>query len=350
MPENSKPIKVHYIHKLSAIVQKRIVGVFVLSGFVVIAGLILLQLQSSHLLDDRIIYQSYLTNAQGVSTETLINISGIEVGQVKKIDITEDNKIHVTFFVYDSFQRLIRTDSKGELNKLSVIGNAVIIIKAGSHKLPILPANSTIAIEEPVSVEDLMAEMTPVITSLKEIVEKASSLIAVIEPDKLQSFSNDLTLTMANLRSVSEQLINGKGAVGKILFDKQLEEDISQTIQQLKTTSENIGQIVQHTEKTILQVDNILSETQSRVEEAEFLIKPATDLVNNANGMVKGLQSTTKIVNTEVQQLPEMINKMQLLLDSTNRSLQNAQQVWPLSNIIPAENKDTLIQDQPLDD
>ncbi len=350
MPDNKKPIKVHYIHKLNVIVQKRIVGVFVLSAILVIVGLILLQIQSSHLLDDRIIYHAYLANAQGVSTETLINVSGIEVGQVKAIDITSDNKIHVTFFVYDSFQRLLRTDSTGELNKLSVIGNAFIIIKAGSHQLPILPANSTIPIEEPVSVDDLMAELTPAITSLKEIVENVSSLVAVIEPDKLKTFSQDLSVFMANLVKVSEQLTSGKGAAGKVLFDEGLEQDITFTIGQFKTIVKDIDLVVKDSAKAMIKVDDILSETQSRVKEVKLLIQPATELAQKSNDIALDVAATTRIVDKEVKQLPDMVNKMQNLLDSTNRTLQNAQQVWPLSTIIPAENRDTLIKDQPLDD
>ena len=97
MSENNKPARVHYIHRLSSVVQKRIVGIFVLSAVLVIVGLVLLQIQSSHLLDKRVNYHAFLTNAQGVSTKTLIHVSGIEVGQVKSIEITDDNKVHVQF-------------------------------------------------------------------------------------------------------------------------------------------------------------------------------------------------------------------------------------------------------------
>ena len=120
--------KVHYIHRISNAMRERIAGIFVLAAVIIIAGLILIQSHSSHLFDKRVDYSVYLNNAQGVSTETLIHISGIEVGRVSTIDITSENKIHVKFFVYETFQRLIRSDTTAEMNKLSLIGNAVIIL------------------------------------------------------------------------------------------------------------------------------------------------------------------------------------------------------------------------------
>lgn len=364
MSENTKQIKVHYIHRISTAVQERIVGIFVLSAVLIIVGLVLIQIQSSHLLDDRIDYDAYLTNAQGVSTDTLINISGIEVGQVTTIDITPNNRIHVKFFVYESFQRLLRTDSTGELNKLSVIGNAAIIIKAGSHQLPILESGSTIQIEEPVSIDELMAKLTPVITSLGEIVENASTLIAAIEPDKLQLMAGDLSALVSNLLKISEQVASGNGLAGKLIYDEQLVKDVTKPLKKINEIVNDIspivkgvnpivrdtGQIVAQIKKNMKRVESILKETELRMKEVSAVIEPATNLANTSNEIAADLKSTTQLVGDEVKQLPDMVNKMQNLLDTTNRTIKNAQEVWPLSTMIPPGNKDTVIKAQPLDD
>ena len=350
MAENNNRKKVHYIHRLSSVVQERIAGIFILIALLVIAGLILIQIQSSHLFDDRIYYDTYLTNAQGISTETLINISGIEVGRVMTIDITSDNRIHVKFFVYEGFQRLLRTDSTGELSKLSVIGNTAIIIKAGSHQLPILEANSTIAIEEPVTIDVLIGKLTPVITSLNEIVLNVSALIAAVEPAQLRSATEDLALLMKNLREISDQVAGGKGLVGKILYDDALEQEITLAIQGVNPIVKDVAKTVRQAKKDMQLVEKILLETEKRVQEIALVLEPAAGIADKSNRIASELQFTTQQVNREIGQLPEMVDKMQRLLDSTNRTINATQQIWPLSTVIAPASKATVIRDQPLDD
>lgn len=357
MSKPVKPTKTHYIHRVSAAFLERIVGIFVLSAILIVVGLVVLQLQSSHLLDDRIYYHAYLNNAQGVSTETVINISGIEVGQVKSIDITDDNRIHVYFFIYDSFQRLLRTDSTGALNKLSVIGNAAIIISAGSHHLPILPPESTIPVEEPVTVEEMMAKLTPVIISLNDIVENVSALIAAVDPDQVQLMTGDLAQVMNNLEQITQHVAQGKGMIGKVLYDEILEQTLSSTISGMEHLVKDASGAIRETKKVIkgtqsslLLVDDVLRETEVQIQSISLVIDPAVSLLKNSDELVSDFKPTSKVISNEAKALPEMVNKMQLLLDSTNRTLQNAQQVWPLSSVIPETNKTTQIKGQPLDD
>lgn len=350
MTDNHNSHKVHYIHKISSAVQQRIAGIFILSAIIIIAILILLQIKSSHLLDDRIRYNAYLKNAQGVSTETLINVSGIEVGRVQSIDITPDNQIHVKFFVYDSFQRLLRMDSTGELNKLSVLGNAAIMIQAGSHELPILPPNSTIPIQEPTTFDDLMARLTPTITNLNEIIQNVSALVGAIQADKIKSMSEDLNALTHNLKSVSQQIAEGQGLLGKVVYDEQLARDFTQPVKEMTPIVRDTAVIIKELKLSMRQVDSILKQTEQRVKEISDVIQPAGELMNKSNSIASELEFTTRQVNQEIVKLPEMVNQMQRLLDSTNRTINAVERMWPVSSALPTPNRDTLIREQPLDD
>lgn len=350
MPEPNNTRQVHYIHRLSRVVQQRIAGIFVLSAVFIMVGLVLLNIQSSHLFDDRIHYDTYLLNAQGVSTETLINISGIDVGQVTTIDITEDNRIHVAFFVYEDFQRLLRTDSTGELSKFSVIGNTSIIIRAGTASLPILPAGSTITVDEPITVDELMAEVTPIVARLNDIILKVSDMIAILEPEKIQTASNDLFVLMANLRAMTEQVASGQGAIGRLLYDQQLEQQLMAPIAKAGPIVDNVDQIVQQMKQDLKLIENILHKTEARIDEVAKVIEPATQAAEKSNALVSDLQSSTQQVNQEIRQLPQMVDKMNQLLDSTTETINATQQIWPLSTIIEPPDQEILITDQPLDD
>ena len=364
MADKQNNSRVHYIHRLSVAVQQRIVGIFVLSAVLVIAGLVLLQIHSSHILDDRIVYDTYLVNAQGISTETLVNISGIDVGRVESIDITEQNKVHVRFFVYDRFQRLVRTDSKAELSKLSVIGNAVIIIHAGSHELPVLPAGSTIFTEEPVTIDELIARLTPAVTNLNAIVERIAALVEVVDPGQMKSTANDFATIIANMRQLSEQIAEGKGLMGRLAYDASLENqvtevvsDIGGVVKDVRPAVRSLDPLLQDSRKLMAeishnmqQVEKLLIESEARVREVSDVLQPAGELVTRSNRIAEDVETTTGVLSEEIRHLPDMINKMQNLLDSTNRTIENAQQVWPLSTVIPPGDSATRIGHQPLDD
>ncbi len=350
MTEQDPQSRIHYIHRLSASVQQRIVGVFVLSAVLIIAGIIALQLHDSHLLDDRIEYHAYLANAQGVSTETLISVSGIEVGRVDSIDITPDNRIHVRFFVYDRFQRLLRSDSTGALNKLSLIGNAVIMIKAGSSNLPILEAGATIPIEEPLTTDDLIAKLKPVITTLNNTVEKIGAIIDTIEPEQIRTVALDVTVMMDNLRDISARVAKGQGLAGKILVDERMEQEVAGMVSDIDPIIQNLNAISQQTLTTLENVDRIVRSTEEKIQSVAAIIEPTSELIDQSNAIAEQVHAITRQVNNEVQQLPEMVDKMQSLLDTTNRTLENAQQVWPLSTVVAPGNRDTVIRERPLDD
>jgi phospholipid/cholesterol/gamma-HCH transport system substrate-binding protein len=342
--------RVHYIHRISKSVQQRIVGIFVLAAVLVIAGLVLVQIRVSHLFDDRVDYQTFLSNAQGVSTETLIKISGIDVGQVTSIDITEENRIHVRFFVYESFQRLIRTDSTGELSKLSVIGNTSIIITAGDASLPIMPGGSTIKVAEPLTVDDLMAEVAPILERIDGIIRNVSDIIAAIEPEQVRGASDNLFQTTQNLRKLSEQINEGQGVIGRLVYDEQLADDLARPVQEAGPVVANVNRIVQDLASDMQLVESILQKTESRIEELAGVIEPAQQAASGTADLVDELKITSVGVNRDLEQLPELIDKMRRLLESTNETIDAAQRVWPLSTVIPEPGDDTVIREQPLDE
>jgi len=350
MPEQPANNKIHYIHRISAGLQQRIAGIFVLAAVFMLVGLVLLNIQTSRLFDDRIPYHTYLSNAQGVSTETQINISGIDVGQVTSIDITGDNKIHVEFYVFEDFQRLLRTDSSGELSKLSVIGNTSIIIRAGTASLPILPAGSTIAVEEPFTVDELMAEITPIVARLNDIILKVSEMMTLLDSQKIQTAGNDLFILLNNLRTISEQVSSGQGTIGRLLYDRQLEQQMLDPMQKAGPIVDHVDATVKQLQQDMTRVGMILRKTEARIDELASVIEPAGQAAKKSSALMSDLQTTTQQVSRTLEQLPQMIDKVNRLLDSGNQTINATQQVWPLSTIIEPDNQDTQINIQPLDD
>ncbi|MEW6647699.1 MAG: MlaD family protein [Pseudomonadota bacterium] len=335
--------RVHYIHRLSYSARERLVGVFVLVALAVVFGLIFINSRTSHLFEERISYHAYLKNAQGVSTESVVKISGIEVGRVSSIDIAADNRVHLELFVYKRFQNLLRADSRGALSKLSVLGKAVIDISAGSVSAPLLPEGATLHIEEPKSLDELMADLTPVLEKVTRIVDGVATLVEAVEPGDVTTTSREMARTLESMRAISEQIASGKGAVGQAVFSREVERQVGGSLASLESVLRKADQRLAEMAPLLANAGAITDEGRTTTKELSGLVVEAKDLVNQMN-------TAMGTVNVELQQLPELVSRMKLLMDSTDRTLQGMQRIWPLSAAVPADGEETLIEAQPRND
>ncbi len=319
-----KSSKVHYTHSLNYTARDRLVGGFVMIAIVAIIGLFMAKVKSSKLFDETVNYQTFMKNAQGISTETIINISGIDVGKVTSLNIADNNKIHITFFVYKDFQKLLRADSTGELNKLSLVGNAVIIIKAGSPELPMLPNNAVILVEEPVTTDDLIAGITPVIKNLESLIGDLSKIINAIEPKAVKNSLNNVEALLVNVRKLSDHVSEGKGALGSILYDKRQQQSVNNSLLMLEKSIRGISQ---------------------RVKETQPLITNVNKLSLASEKMIIDVRQSVKRLDEDIKQLPSLIESTQAILDESEQTLKGIQKVWPLSATLKSENKALLIEE-----
>lgn len=335
--------RVHYIHHLSYSTRERLVGIFVLLALAVIFGLIFINSRTSHLFEERITYHAYLKNAQGVTTESLVKVSGIEVGRVSSIDIAADNRVHLELFVYQRFQNLLRADSRGALSKLSVLGKAVIDISAGSVNAPLLPEGATLHIEEPKSLDELMADLTPVLEKVTQIVDGVATLVQAVEPSDVATTSREMARTLESLRLISEQVASGKGTIGQAVFSAEAERQVSGSLASLES-------LLRKADQRLTEMEPLLANAGAITAEGRTTTKELSALVVEAKGLVNQMNTAMGTVNVELQQLPELVSRMKLLMDSTDRTLQGMQRIWPLSSAVPAARDDTLIEAQPRND
>ncbi len=340
MAQPNQQRRIHYIHDLNYTTQERVVGIFVLAAMAVILALILVNGRTRHLFERHVVYHAVLKNAQGVTTESVVKVSGIEVGRVSSIDISNDNRVRLTFYVYKRYRKLIRTDSKASLSKLSILGKASIDIEPGSSSAPLLPDGATLTIEEPLSLDELMAELTPVMANVKQIVEGLSVLVRAVNPDDIRTTSHELAQTMTGMRAISQQIASGKGAVGKAVFDAQGGKDLVQSLTNLNAMLRNANQRLAEMKPVIANATAISADGRNMTKQLSALTAETTQLVEQMN-------TAMGTVNVELRQLPELMSRMKALMDSTDRTLQGMQRIWPLSSALPPQHQQTEIKARP---
>lgn len=317
--------RVHYIHRMSYSMQERIVGIFVLTALGVIFMLLFINSKTAHLFENYVIFNAYLNNAAGISTDTPVKISGIDVGKVKSLDISPDNRIHLQLQVYERYRNLVRTDSRASLGKLSVIGRATVMIEAGSPDKPLLQDEATIAVEEPLSMEELIAELTPVVKAVGTSVERFSELITKIKPEQMEAIASNLTKSTDNMRKITDQVQSGKGTLGMAVYDEQFKQNVSGTVAAMDQAFSRAEQRLAQLEPILAYMEHISKNTDKASVEFPQIATEFRTLLANAN-------TTLTSVNVEMRQLPDLISRMKVLMDRTDRLLEGISNSWLFSN------------------
>jgi phospholipid/cholesterol/gamma-HCH transport system substrate-binding protein len=282
-----EPTRVHYVHGLSYTFQERLVGAFVLSALLLGALLFFYSGQASTLFAKKFSVSASLRNAQGLASDAKVFVSGVEVGRVRAIDITENNDIRLTLELLERFHPLVRTDSRASLSKLAMIGNASVEIRAGNPKLAEIPDGASIPVDEPMTVEQLLGEVAPVLNDFKQMVQRLDAIMQAVDPQDVSRGVKSLQVSLANIERITGQLAAGQGALGELAHNPEVQHDL-------------------------------------------------TAVLKNAHGASLDLRRASN-------DLPDLMVRLRLLVEQMNLTLRAIQGTWPVSSSVPSESAPPLI-------
>ncbi len=294
----------HYIHRISYTTQERLVGAFVLIAVFILIGLLLSSGKTKNLFEEHITIYGELQSIQAINKDTEVTISGLRAGRVSSVDITNENRIILTMKILKKYHNLLREDSVAKLSSfdLAVVQKSVIEISIGSRNKPLLKDESTLQISEAFNISELLDNIEPLFIALEDSILKMNAILAEINPEKLGTTLDNMNTITTDIREISEHLRAGKGLVGKSLYDKDIENSIL-------TTTQNI-------------------------EQASVMINL---LLND--------------IKQQVQNVPELLEKIGPLLNEADKTIKATQTIWPLSSAVKKDkDKETLVSPEPAND
>ncbi len=299
---NNNKTRAHYIHRLSYSAQERLAGAFVLLAIGLLVWLLITSQKTQNLFEEKITLYASMSSIEAVSNGTDVILSGLNIGNVSNIDIDDKNNVIITMSILKKYQKLIRTDSSAELLnfKFALLGKSVIEISVGSPHLPIIKDGSTLLIKESFNLVKLVAKFEPVLITMQESIQKVNDILHAIDPKQIGANVSNLESISHDLKAITHQISQGKGLTGNAIFNENLRDNVVVTAENLKALTEQT--------KAILE--------QSRI----LLIS----------------------MQQQIDQLPEITEKIKPLLDEADKTIKATQQIWPLSSSIPKDKKQTL--------
>ncbi len=146
-------------------------------------------------------------SGQSIDEGMAVKLSGFNIGKVEKLELTDDAKVRVTLSILRGYMKWVKSDSKARLIKEGVIGANVIEITPGSDKEKTLEHDTQIAFERERGlgqvVDQLYAEVIPLIDDLKRVARRADTLLAGL-PATQQKLDETLTSAKKNFENLEK--------------------------------------------------------------------------------------------------------------------------------------------------
>jgi phospholipid/cholesterol/gamma-HCH transport system substrate-binding protein len=157
-------------------------------------------------------------SGQSIDEGMAVKLSGFNIGKVEKLELTDDAKVRVTLSILRNYMKWVKSDSRARLIKEGVIGANVIEITPGSDKEKSLEHNTQIAFERERGlgqvVDQLYAEVIPLIDDLKRVARRADTLLAGL-PATQQKLDDTLTSAKKNFENLEKITASDLPAITK---------------------------------------------------------------------------------------------------------------------------------------
>ncbi|MBC7743683.1 MAG: MCE family protein [Flavobacterium sp.] len=262
--------------------RKTIVGIFIFLGLAIFV-LAIFTLGSQK----KVFVKSFSVNVvfddiQGLKTGNNVWFSGVKVGTIKKIQFFGTSEVQVFMNIEEQTHQYIHKDAKASISSDGLIGNKIIVLTSGSPKFPFVEDGDRLKVNTALSTDQIMKT--------------------------LQVNNENLVAVTTDFKTLSKNLVDGKGAAGALLADEQISENFKSIVENLKNTTLAAN-------KMASELNNFTRTLNTKGGLADKMLTD-TMVFSRLQNSVNELQKTTKSAST----LTENLNQASLNLNSSDNA------------------------------
>jgi len=259
-----------------------IVGIFIFLGLAIFIWTVLTLGSQKKTFANSIDVKSVFANVNGLQKGNNIWFSGVKVGTIHKVGLIGNGKVEVDMNIDKQAIPYIRKNAKAKISTDGLIGNKIIEIYGGTTNSPPLENGDILNNEEILNTDAMMATLS----------KNNDNLLAVTQ----------------NFIKITDNMVEGKGSIGKLLKDETFADELDKTVTTLRVASGNL-------EKLSANVSNYTAK----------LNKPgnlANDLVTDTVVFSKLRGTMTQLQNV-AENVSEVIDNLKTTTTTLNNGLSN---------------------------
>jgi len=188
------------------------------------------------------VVHAYFKAAQELKVGDRVKLAGVEVGRVEKIELA-DTKVRVSLKLKADAQ--VRRDSTAVIRFAGLMGQNFVAISFGSPDAPFLASGEELPTTEQPDLNDLMARLETAASGIDEMARNfsAENILGPVNELVKQNSSN-VTATVANLRTISTQIAEGRGTLGRLVMEDTLYFSALTTVTNLQDTAADLRAVI----------------------------------------------------------------------------------------------------------
>ena len=291
--------------------EKRIerrVGAFLLlclAGLSILAGLAIVEndvLRSKHE------YYLVLDHGTGIAPGVPVTLSGIQVGAVTDVGLTEDRKVAMTLSVDRRYAAYIYADSIGRAT--TTLGGKTILIEGGLKESGPLEKGGTLQSGHHFDIM-LSVERLNLVHTLQQVQEILSDINTVA--NQLNLGTGDLPKAIDNLMGLLGDVRAGKGSVGKLFSDDDLLVSLEATLSEVNTMAKAVDKAATSLDETAGNIDNVTGSVVTSVDELVGIGKSFEKTSDHLAGTAGAIEETMTKLNGALGELSKTLQAIQNL-------------------------------------
>jgi len=268
--------------------------------------------------------------AQELKIGDRVKMAGVEVGRVEQISLSE-SKVNVSMKLNADVP--VKTDSVATIKFTGLMGQNFVSLDFGSPGAPHATDGTILATTEQPDLSAIMQKLDNVATGVENLTksftgDKIENLLGPMT-DFLKQNSGPLTATIANLRSMSAQIAEGKGTIGRLIYEDTLYNSALTTISNLQSTGDEIKLTIADA-RNIIDGVNAGQGTLGLLVKDEKLYHETTASMTNLKEILQKINqgdgTVGKLVNDQ-----EFYKNAKLTLQKLDKATESLEDQGPLS-------------------
>ena len=308
------------------------VGIFVILTLIVFATAFLFSGQVREWLDPGLRIKVILPSDGlfGLSEGADVEILGTKAGTVLRIVIHPDQQIHADVKIQSEMKPFVRRDSTAVIRKrFGVAGDSFIDISRGSGapldwEFAVINASADRIPTESIGdiLNDLRTKASPVIDDTQQAIR---TLLTVLQ--EMQNPEGNIQQLLANLKTVSGRIARGEGAIGRLLEEEQMMDDLIGLIERLNQNIDHFDPLFKDLSVAVGNIAKISTRINEQSKDLPEITRKLKELLVFVKDVMEDLSRTTPQLPRIAENVSDATNNVPVLMLQTQQVLAELEQL-----------------------
>jgi phospholipid/cholesterol/gamma-HCH transport system substrate-binding protein len=304
---------------------------------VVLVLLILEYLGSFGFLERGYHVHALFKNVQDLKIGDSVKMAGVHIGRVQNIVLT-NSAADVTMNLGSDAD--VKTDSKASISFTGLMSQNFVAIDFGTPDAPKVEDNAILQTAELPDLGQMFAKLDKAASGVENLTrsfsgEKIDNILGPLT-DFVKDNRTNLTATIANMKTVSDRIVQGQGTVGKLINEDTLYVSAQGVVSNLQSVGGYVKGVTEDAHTVLTNANQVVTDAREGKGTVGKLITDDT-LYVAAAGSMTNLHSILLKINQGQGTVGQLINDdtflkgAKLSLEKLDKATESLEDTGPLS-------------------